>query len=399
MTIKTQAELEGLLSDPQKFTAYLHDFMAERIGGTIKTELSAALKERDVRRLPMGDSKDALPAEGKFARFGEFLRAIHPILNRGQIDARLKASNESEGGAGGFLVPEQFVANLLLLSLEQAVVRPRSFVMPMASSAVKIPAVRDTSHATNVFGGVAANWTAESGSVTESNPTFRQIGLTAKKLTGYTTVSNELLADAAIGLEALLTRMFGDALAFFEDDAFVAGTGAGQPLGILNCPALVSVAKETGQAATTLVAENLDKMFSRMLPTSLNRAIWLAHPDIFPQLAALSRSVGTGGSAIWMANIAGAPPASIYGRPVIFSEKCQTLGTVGDIYFVDFGYYIIGDRQAMTMAASPHVRFTNDETVYRFVERLDGQPWLDSALTPRHGSNTISPFVALATRA
>lgn len=399
MAIKTQAELEGLLNDPQKFTSFLQGFMAEQMGGILKTELSGALKDKDVRRLPMGGDRDGSLSEGKFARFGEYLRAIHPLLNRGQIDARLKASNEAEGGAGGFLVPDQFVANLLLLALEQAVVRPRAFVMPMASSAVKIPAVRDTTHATNVFGGVQAYWTAESGSVTETNPTFRQIGLTAKKLTGYTTVSNELLADAAIGLEALLTRMFGDALAYFEDDAFIAGTGAGQPLGILNAPALISVAKEAGQAAVTIVAENLDKMYSRMLPTSLNKAIWLAHPDIFPQLAALSRSVGTGGSSIWMANIAGAPPASIYGRPVIFTEKCKTLGTVGDIYFVDFSYYIIGDRQAMTMAASPHVRFTNDETVYRFVERLDGQPWVDSALTPRNGSNTISPFVALATRA
>ena len=398
-TVKTQAELEELLNNPEKFKAYLDNFMAERMGETVKTQLTAALKSQDIRRLPMGDGKDALPAEGKFTRFGEFLRAIHPTINRGQIDARLKASNEAEGGAGGFLVPEQFVANLLMLSIELAVVRPRAFIMPMTSSAVKVPAVRDTSHATNVFGGVAAHWTAESGSVIESNPTFRQIGLTAKKLTGYTTVSNELLADSAIGLEALLTRMFGEALAYFEDDAFIQGTGAGHPLGILSAPALVSVAKETGQAAATLVAENLDKMYSRMLPTSLNRGIWLVAPDVMPQLFALSRSVGTGGSAIWVTNIAGGPPTTIYGRPVIVTEKCQTIGTVGDIFFVDFSYYIIGDRQQMAMAASPHVRFTNDETVYRFVERLDGQPWLDSALTPRHGSNTLSPFVALATRA
>ena len=395
MPIKTQAELEELLTNPKKFQDYLEAFAVERIGPVIKTEMAAALKTAPPR-LPMSGGPE--PLEGNFKKFGEYLRAIHPIINRGQVDARLKVSSEAEGGAGGFLVPTEFVANLLMLSLEQAVVRPRAFVMPMPSSAVKIPAVRDTTHATNVFGGVAAYWTAESGSVTESNPIFRQIGLTAKKLTGYTTVSNELLADAAISLEALLIRMFGEALAYFEDDAFIAGTGAGQPLGILNCPALISVAKESGQAATTIVSENLDKMFSRMLPTSLNRAVWLAHPDTFPQLAALSRTVGTGGSAVWMTNIANGPPSIIHGRPLILTEKCQTLGTVGDIYFVDFGYYIIGDRQAMTMAASPHVRFTNDETVYRFVERLDGQPWLDSALTPRHGSNTISPFVALATR-
>lgn len=330
--------------------------------------------------------------------FGEFLKGLYNAGINRTIDSRLKANNEETGSAGGFLVPDAFVANLLMVALEQAIIRPRAMIVPMAGEHVKIPAVQDTSHATNVYGGVQAYWTAESGAATESNAVFRQIGLTAKKLMGYTTVTNELLADSAIALEAILTRMFGDALAYFEDDAFIDGSGAGMPLGLLNSPALISVAKETGQAATTIVVENLDKMYSRMLPSSLNRAVWLAHPDTQPQLFALARSVGTGGSAVMVTNIANAPATSIYGRPVIITEKCKTLGTLGDIYFVDLSYYVIGDRQGMTMAASPHVRFTNGETVYLFTERVDGQPWINSAITPREGSNTLSPMVALAAR-
>ena len=125
----------------------------------------------------------------------------------------------------------------------------------------------------------------------------------------------------------------------------------------------------------------------------------MAHPDTMPQLAALSRAVGTGGSAVMVTNMSSGFPMSIYGRPIVFSEKCKTLGTVGDIYFVDFGFYLIGDRMAMTMAASPHVRFVNDETVFRFTHRVDGKVWLTAALTPRNGSNTLSPVVKLATRA
>ena len=349
--------------------------------------------------------------QGEWQNFGEWIQAMafatNPMLaakfpavaNRIAGQARLKANNENDPGGGGFTVPDEFLARVLMLSLEPAVVRPRAFVMPMGALSIRIPAIRDTTHATTVFGGVRAYWTAESGAVTESNPTFRQLMLTARKLTGYTTTSNELLADSTVGIEALLVRLFGEALAYFEDDAFINGTGAGQPLGFLNAAALISVAKETGQAALTIVAANLDKMYSRMLPASVNRAVWIAHPDTFPQLAALSRNVGTGGSAVWVSNMAGGPPNSIYGRPLIFSEKCQTLGTAGDIYFVDLSYYVIGDRMALEMSASPHVRFTNDETVHRFVQRVDGQPWVDSALTPRFGTTTISPFVALATRA
>lgn len=398
--------------------------LREDQGKHLEDILPAALKRHgfdpeaqkgSIKRLPMGDGEQGgfgwdpdyrksllrrANAGGEWKSFGEYLRAINPaVMSLGKVDARLKANNEADPGAGGFLVPDEFVARLLMVSLEPAVIRPRAFVMPMASPSVRIPAIRDTSHATTVFGGVQGYWLAESGAVTESNPTFRQIALNARKLTAYTTTSNELMGDSALSLEAILTRMFGEALAYFEDTAFINGTGAGQPLGILNAPALISVAKETGQAAATIVAENLDKMYSRMLPSSLSRAVWLAHPNIFPQLASMSRAVGTGGAPVWISNMAGGPPNSVYGRPVIFTEKCQTLGTAGDIYFVDLSYYVIGDRQSMTMMASPHVRFTNDETVHRFVQRLDGQPWIDSALTPRFGTTTLSPFVALATRA
>ena len=123
------------------------------------------------------------------------------------------------------------------------------------------------------------------------------------------------------------------------------------------------------------------------------------HPDTFPQLAQMSMSVGTGGSPVFIANAVGGAPTSLFGRPIIFSEKAQTLGTKGDVYFADLSYYLIGDRQSLTAAASPHVKFTTDQTVYRFIKRLDGRPWLDTAITPRNGSNTLSPFVALAARA
>lgn len=342
---------------------------------------------------------------GEWKGFGEYVKALarvgNPHVGRGApADARLKAAlNETDPGGGGFLVPDQFIAQLMMIALEMAIIRPRAFNLPMSGPYVKIPAIRDTSHASTLFGGVQAYWTAEAATLTESEPVFRQIALIAKKLTGYTAVSNEMLADSSISLEPLLQRMFGEALAFWEDLAFIEGTGVGQPQGLLTAPCVVSVPKETGQAATTIVAENLDKMYSRMLPSSLSRAVWIAHNDIFPQLASLSRSVGAGGNTVWMSNIAGAPPATIYGRPVIFTEKCKTLGTTGDIYFADLSYYIIGQRQNMEMAASPHVLFTSDQTAYRFIERLDGMPWLDSAITPRNGSNTLSPIVKLDTRA
>jgi len=202
-------------------------------------------------------------------------------------------------------------------------------------------------------------------------------------------------------LEPLIGGLFSEAISYFEDDAFINGIGGGQPLGILNADALVSVAKETGQAATTLTVENVVKMYSRMMPRSIANSVWIMHPDVQPQLFTMSLSVGTGGAPMYFpaGGLGGSPVPTLMGRPVVLSEKAQTLGTAGDIYLVDLSYYLIGDRQSLEIASSPHVRFNTDETDLRFIQRVDGRPWIDSALTPRNGSNTLSPFVALAARA
>ena len=357
----------------------------------------SAMEKRQIAATGTGPGMDA----GEFENLVDFAKAISPHITHSAIDARVKVLGEGQGDQGGFLVPEEFRAELLRLSLETAIVRPRARVLPMATPTTRIPAIRDTTHATNVYGGVQAYWVPESGTITQSEPTFAQAALTAKKLLGGTRVTNELLRDSAITFEPLINSLFADALAYFEDDAFIAGIGGAQPLGILNADALVSVAKETGQAATSLVTENIVKMYSRLMPASMMRAVWIANPDVKPQMFTLSLSVGTGGAPMFFpaGGLSGAPNDSLLGRPVVYTEKAETLGTAGDIYLADLSYYLIGDRQALEMASSPHVRFNTDETDFRFIQRVDGRPWIDSALTPRNGSNTLSPFVALAARA
>lgn len=311
------------------------------------------------------------------------------------------AASSGEPASGGFLVPEAFRAELLQLSLESSVVRPRARIVPMETSRVIYPYIDDTSHASNVFGGVQGFWTPESGQMTDVAATFGRLALEAWKLTAFANVPNELIADSAVSFEAFIRSTFPQALAYFADVAFLSGNGAGQPLGILTDGngARVSVAKEGGQAADTIVWENIVKMYARMLPQSLGSAVWVVSPDVFPELATMALSVGTGGGPVWLNNGVGGPPATILGRPVVISEKVENLGDQGDINFIDFGYYLVGDRQAMTVSSSEHFRFQNGETSFKFVERLDGRPWLQNALTPRNGGPTLSPFVTLDERA
>lgn len=347
-----------------------------------------------------------VPLNGEFSDLMDFLNTIDSRKDpRDEAIAarRTKLTNAMSStipADGGFLIPEEFRAELLRVALETAIVRPRARVIPMASLRAAIPTVDSTSNASTVFGGVTAFWTEEAAALTQSQPTFGRVVLEAKKLTAYTEVPNELVQDSAISVQAIIDSMFPAAIAWYEDVAFLAGTGVGEPLGVFNAgnPAIAVVAKEVGQAGATIVWENIVKMYARMLPASLNNAVWIVSPDTFPELATMALSVGTGGSAIWLNNGADGPPMTILGRPVIVSEKVSTLGAQGDINFVDFAHYLIGDRMAMSAVSSTDFRFGTDTTAYRVIERVDGRPWLQSAITPRNGGNALSPYVQLAVR-
>jgi len=344
--------------------------------------------------------------DGKFEGTGDLLAALYGERsgNRAQVERMGQLRNAFSStipSEGGFLIPEEMRSELLRVALQSAIVRPRARVIPMGVPRIKFPMIDSTSNASSVFGGIIGYWSEEGGTLTASSARFGAITLDAQKLTGYTEIPNELLSDSAISVGAFVDQTFPEALAWFEDNAFTRGTGVGEPLGFLSAgnAAQVSVSKESGQAATTIVWENLVKMYARMLPTSLGSAVWLAHIDTFPELATMALSVGTGGAPVWLTDGASGSPMSILGRPVIFTEKMETLGTAGDIAFVDLSYYLIGDRQQMSAMTSEHFKFSTDTTAYRIIQRVDGRPWLKSAITPHKGSNTLTPFVKLATRA
>lgn len=320
---------------------------------------------------------------------------------RAEIKKIQNAFGSTVPADGGFLIPESLRSELLRVPLEMSVVRQRARVVPMETLSVPYPTIDSTSNASTVFGGITGYWTEEGGTLTDSSPTFGRINLIAKKLTLYSEVPNELFQDSLLSLEQFMNEAYPEALTWFEDVSFISGTGAGEPLGFLNADAAVSVTKEPGQDADTITWENIVKMYARLLPSSMSRAVWIANNDTFPQLATMALSVGTGGSAVWIGDGGGeaAPPVRILGRPVIFTEKVPTVGDAGDINLVDLGYYLVGDRQAMQMSTSTEFRFNTDKTAMRLIERVDGQPWLQSAITPRQGTNTLSPFVKIAARA
>lgn len=340
--------------------------------------------------------------DAMFRTGAEFAKAVWHHNNtpeaheqRAKLDAIRNAFGSTVPADGGFLVPETLRANLLQIALEQSIVRPRATVLPMESARVPIPMIDSTTNAGSVFGGMIAYWGEEGASLTDSSMKFGRIELDAKKLTGLSAVPNELLADSLMSFAALIETKWPEAIAFFEDLGFFSGSGAGEPLGFLGNPATVVQTAQGGQGANTIVIENINRMYSRMLPASLARAVWFCSPDSWPQLAEMALAVGTGGAPVMFTNAAGPAPATIYGRPLIITEKCSQLGTQGDIVFADLSYYLVGDRQTMMVNSSTDFLFGSDKTTWRIIQRVDGRPWVLSPITPANGGPTLSPFVEL----
>jgi HK97 family phage major capsid protein len=297
---------------------------------------------------------------------------------------------------GGFLVPVETARQIHAVSLENELVAPRAYVQPMLSNECKVPAMEIGDHSTALLGGFTASYVDELGTITEANPKARGMTLNAKKLTGLIRVSNELAADA-IGGEAQIINLCGKGLAWYRDKAFLKGTGAGQPLGILNAGCLVSVDPESGQDADTIMYENLTKMMAAMFAGSFNNSVWVCHQTTIPQLLTLSIAIGTGGAHIPVMRESDGV-FSILTRPVLFTEKTEALGNKGDIMLCDFSQYCVGLRQGMRIDTSIHVGFSTDELYARLIERHDGQPLWDKPLTLLDGATKVSPFVCLAAR-
>ena len=349
---------------------------------------------------------------GGFRSLGEQLQAVMHSSSPGAVmDQRLleiqhrapSGMGEGTPSEGGFLVQQDFVNTLLRRAYETGVLANRINRHPVSAAAngVRIPRIDESSRADGSrLGGVQAYWEAEADSTTASKPKIGVMELYLKKLMAVCYATDELLADTAL-LESIIAQAFAEEIGFKLDDAIFRGTGAGQPLGVMNANCLVGVNGETGQTADTVVAANISKMWARMWAKSRSRAVWLINQEIEPQLDELAIPVGTGGIPVYMpaGGMSDAPYGRLKGRPVMPIEQASALGDKGDISLVDLSQYMGIDKGGMQSAVSIHVRFLYDEKVFRFVYRFDGQPMWQSPLTPYKGASSLSPFVTLNARA
>ena len=355
------------------------------------------------------------PAEVKsqpeaFKSFGEQLDAVRRAMTPGySIDRRLTEQKAISGMSetvtedGGYLVQTDFATELLRRTYDTGVLTSRVRRLPIGanSNGITVNAVAETSRATGSrWGGVQVYWREEAGTVTNKQPAFRRMKLELNSLMGLCYATDELLADAT-AMSGVISQAFAEEFAFVLDDAIIRGSGNGQPLGILNSNAYVSVTKESNQLADTIYWENVLKMWSRLWSRSRTNSAWFVHQDTLPQLATMAQVVGVGGVPVYLpaTGAAAQPYSTLFGRPVIEIEQADTVGDQGDIMLADLSQYVMIEKGGMESATSIHVRFLYAENTFRFILRTDGQPIWHSPLTLYNSSVTVAPFVVLDARA
>lgn len=354
------------------------------------------------RDLGPSNLKPAVRNHG-FESLGHFALAVkRQTLGQGQDQRLLNAAattvaSEGDAVGGGSLVPPEYRDAIFATVFDTNNLLARTDQQITSRNAVSFPVSENTPWG---GAGVMVYWEGEGAAIGQSRPTFRNMDLKTNKLAALVPITDELLEDApSMGnfIQGAAGRGFNWAIA----NAIIDGTGAGQPLGFLRSQALVTVAAEGGQAADTVVPQNLAKMYARMPAESRARAIWLMNPDIESQLITMTLGGTAAAFPVYMPpnGMSASPFATILGRQAIPHLACKAIGDVGDISFVDLGQYVtLTKTGGIKSDVSMHLWFDQMLSAFRFSFRVDGRPWLSAAIDAPNSSQNISPFVTLGAR-
>ena len=342
-----------------------------------------------------GDEADRA-LEGKPFKAGEFFKAVkNAAMYPSQIDERLlplksNGLNEAVPSQGGFLVAPDIAGGIQENMWGTGSVLSLFNPITVSGNGITINAIDETSRADGSrMGGVLGYWLQEGGTKTATKPKFRQIELKLKKVAAACYATDELLEDAT-ALESWITNNVPDELRFQVEAAIINGNGVGKPLGILQSPALVSAVRTD---ASEIDALDVTRMWSLRYPGA-NDYVWFINANTTPQL--YNMSIGQQPVFMPPGGLSGSQYGSLLGRPVIETEYNPGLGTLGDILLASPSQFAMITKGGVQSASSIHVQFLTDETTFRFVYRVDGQPSWASAVTAYASTDSISPFVALA---
>ena len=407
---KMQALLDLAASETRDLTSEedveykAHEIEIDKIKGDIARREKLATLEQEARAtsapvfIPNFRGRGANgEAPKEWRGFGEFIYSLR--FNRHdprlqdveyiQYGPEVRDQSMGVGSEGGYMVPNQFRDELLAVTPQEAIFRPRCRVIPAGDppdASITMPALNQTA-AGNNYGGVVVYPIGEGDTLTETQAKLLEATWTPHQFGAYTIITNKLLSNwTAAG--AFVQEQLRRAKNAYEDTQFYSGNGVAKPKGVIKQSSAITVTRET---TNTIVAGDVDNMMTRVKMGG--SFVWIASQTIYPQLITLKNSNNWN---LFATDYTKPMPNTLMGIPLIFNDRSVALGTTGDLILVDLSYYIIKDGSGPFVDVSEHLYFTSAKTVVRLIWATDGNSWLTEAL-PLEGStsNTVSPFVVL----
>ena len=373
---ETKSETEKRLNkvvdkNVDKIISALQEKAEVKVLGTTESESVKSIMETDLllrKNHPFVTLSDNME---------KFISVMKVLVKGGQLSGSLaKALQESDDTAGGFLVPEEFRSEVIRFASEVAIVRSRARVFPMRSNILTLPQLDQSNYR---FAGVDLHWEgAEGDEKEESQPKFGRITLKLCKLIGVVPISDDLLSDASINVANYLVSLFGEAIAYEEDTQFLIGNGMKKPQGIVQCGTT-----QTRETASKITIEDVITMDEVLPAWADSGAVWITTKAGVGQLRRMRADAVTGddraGALLFQPSMVAGIPSVLSGKPILLTDKLPAVGTQGDLILGNLSAYFIGDKGGLSVASSIHDRFRHDETVLRFVKRVDGQCAIPSA--------------------
>lgn len=363
-----------------------------------------------------GGARASVPAQPKdnrdvgtwgFRSFADYTRAVVASSARGASpDPRLIQNapttwgSEGVGQDGGFAVPPDFRTQILQKVMSEESLVGRTDQLTTSGNSITFPTDSTTPWQTS--GGIQAYWESEGGQKQQSKPELGETTIKANKIIALVPVTDELLEDAP-AMAAYINGKAPEKINFRVNQALISGSGVGQPLGILNSPGTLTVDPVSGQAADSVVMQNIMDMYYAIPRGNRSRAVWLMNEDAEKQLPYMKFIDQGSGNAVPIylppGGLSTAQYGTLLGRPIVPSEAVPGLGDTGDIMFGDWSqYHTLMKTGGIRQDVSIHLFFDYDMTAFRFVMRVGGQPkWNAPIVRPNNGTPRAF-FAALGAR-
>ena len=260
---------------------------------------------------------------------------------------------------GGYLVPDEYDHRLVDVLTEENIMRKLGHkIITSGEHKINIAATKP-----------AAAWIEEGGALSFGDATFDPILLDAHKLHVAIKVTEELLYDNAFNLESYIIDMFGKALANAEEDAFLNGSGAGQPLGLFAATGGGTAAISTA----SLTADDVIKLVYALKRPYRKNAKFIMNDQT---IASIRQLKDNNGAYMWQPSLVAGEPDKLLGYDVYTSPFCPA----GKIAFGDYSYYNIGDRGTRSFKQLTELFAGNGMIGYVAKERVDGKLILPEAV-------------------